>query len=213
MTKPHPHPLASILAGCARVISGVRVRWVDCGPASTQRVYFANHSSHLDAVVLWAALPPEARARTSPVAGRDYWDKTPLRRYLADRVFHALLINRQPKGEDRSIANARATISQLVAALDAGRSLIVFPEGTRGAGDEVATFKTGIYYLAKERPQVELVPAYLENLNRILPKGEFMPVPLLSSATFGPPVHLMPGEDRHAFLERTRQAVCRLKPS
>ena len=100
-------------------------------------------------------------------------------------MFHALLINRQPQGEERSIANAKAAIGQLVGALDAGRSLIVFPEGTRGAGDAVADFKTGIYYLAKARPQVELVPAYLENLNRILPKGEFVPVPLLSSPRSG----------------------------
>ncbi len=213
MADLRPHPLASVLAAVARVISGVRVRWADCEPASTQRVYFANHSSHLDAVVLWAALPPGARARTSPVAGRDYWARTPLRRYLADRVFHALLINRQPQGEERSIANAKAAIGQLVGALDAGRSLIVFPEGTRGAGDAVADFKTGIYYLAKARPQVELVPAYLENLNRILPKGEFVPVPLLSSATFGPPMRLAPGEDKAAFLGRAREAVCRLKPS
>jgi 1-acyl-sn-glycerol-3-phosphate acyltransferase len=213
MADSRPHPLASVLAVVARVISGVRVRWADCVPAATQRVYFANHSSHLDAVVLWAALPPDARARTSPVAGRDYWAKTPLRRFLADRVFHALLINRHPQGEERSLASARAVIEQLVTALDEGRSLIVFPEGTRGAGDDLAPFKSGMYYLAKARPDIELVPAYLENLNRILPKGEFLPVPLLSSATFGPPMHVATGEDKTAFLERARQAVCRLKPS
>lgn len=213
MADLRPHPLASVLAVVARAISGVRVRWVDCEPGSIQRVYFANHSSHLDAVVLWAALPPAARARTSPVAGRDYWAKTRLRRYLADHVFHALLINRQPKGEARSLAAARAVIDALVAALDAGRSLIVFPEGTRGPGDELAAFKSGIYYLAAARPDVELVPAYLENLNRILPKGEFLPVPLLSSATFGPPMRLAPGEGKAAFLDRAGQAVWRLKPS
>lgn len=213
MADSRPHPLASVLAVVARLISGVRVRWVDCEPAATQRVYFANHSSHLDAVVLWAALPPAASVRTSPVAGRDYWAKTRVRRYLADRVFHALLINRHPQGQERSLSAARAVIDALVAALDAGRSLIVFPEGTRGPGDELAAFKSGIYYLAKARPDIELVPAYLENLNRILPKGEFLPVPLLSSATFGPPMRIAPGEDRTAFLDRARQAVWRLKPS
>ena len=213
MADAHPHPLASLLAGLARLISGVRVRWVDCEPAAIQRVYFANHSSHLDAVVLWASLPPAARLRTSPVAGRDYWGKTRFRRYLAYEVFKALLINRQPQGAERSRQAAEAVLEELVAALDAGRSLIVFPEGTRGLGDELAPFKSGIYHLARRRPDVQLVPAYLENLNRILPKGEVLPVPVLSSATFGPPIHLAPDEEKAAFLARIQQAVWRLKPS
>jgi 1-acyl-sn-glycerol-3-phosphate acyltransferase len=208
-----PHPLASALAAFARLMSGVTVRWVDAEPSDRQRVYFANHSSHLDAVVLWASLPPAARGKTSPVAGIDYWGKTRLRRYLADNVFRALLINRQPKGAERSRAAAEAVMAQLVAAIDRGRSLIVFPEGTRGSGDEVAPFKSGIYHLARQRPQVELVPAYLENLNRILPKGEVLPVPVLSSATFGPAMHLQPGEDKDAFLARTRDAVVGLRPA
>jgi 1-acyl-sn-glycerol-3-phosphate acyltransferase len=213
MSAARPHPLASALAVVARLISGVRVRWVDCEPAAIQRVYFANHSSHLDAVVLWASLPPAIRAQTSPVAGRDYWGKTRLRRYLAYRVFRALLINRQPQGAERSREAAEAVLEELVRALDEGRSLIVFPEGTRGQGDELAPFKSGIYHLARRRPDVQLVPAYLENLNRILPKGEVVPVPVLSSATFGPPLHIAPDEDKAAFLGRLRQAVLGLKPS
>jgi 1-acyl-sn-glycerol-3-phosphate acyltransferase len=206
-----PHPLASVLAVVARLMSGVTVRWVDSAPALRQRVYFANHSSHLDAVVLWAALPAPVRMLTSPVAGIDYWGKSAVRRYLADNVFQALLINRQPKDADRSLAAAEAVIADLVAALDRGRSLIVFPEGTRGLGDEVAPFKSGIYHLARQRPDIELVPAYLENLNRILPKGEVLPVPVLSSATFGPPVQLANGEDKSSFLSRARDAVIGLK--
>ncbi len=208
-----PHPLASILALVARLMSGVTVRWVDSSPVVRQRVYFANHSSHLDAVVLWAALPTPARVQTSPVAGIDYWGRTRIRRYLADNVFQALLINRQPKGAERSLAAAEAVMADLVAAIDRGRSLIVFPEGTRGLGDEVAAFKSGIFHLARQRPDVELVPAYLENLNRILPKGEVLPVPVLSSATFGPPMRIEAGEDKAAFLERLRAAVVRLRPS
>lgn len=213
MPELRPHPLASILAVVARLMSGVTVRWIDSTPVVRQRVYFANHSSHLDAVVLWAALPAAARVLASPVAGIDYWGKTRIRRYLADNVFQALLINRQPKGAERSLAAAEAVMEQLVAAIDRGRSLIVFPEGTRGLGDEVAPFKSGLYHLARQRPQVELVPAYLENLNRILPKGEVLPVPLLSSATFGPPVFLAPDEDKAAFLTRARQAVLKLRPA
>jgi 1-acyl-sn-glycerol-3-phosphate acyltransferase len=209
----HIHPLASPLAGLARLISGVHARWLDCEPSPRQRIYFANHSSHLDAVVLWASLPGEARALARPVAARDYWEKTALRRFLASRVFQAVLINRNPQGNERSLAAAQAVMEQMVAALGERYSLIVFPEGTRGSGEDVATFKSGIYHLAQKRPDVELVPAYLENLNRILPKGEVLPVPLLSSATFGPPLRIEPGEPKGDFLERAREAVRHLRPS
>src|SRR5262245_52097067 len=134
MSDARPHPFASALAVVARLVSGVQVRWVGVEPSMAQRVYFANHSSHLDAAVLWASLPTEARALTSPVAGRDYWEKTMMRRYLSDRVFRAILINRQPQGAERSREAAEAVLAQMVDALDTGRSLIVFPEGTRGAG-------------------------------------------------------------------------------
>ena len=206
------HPLASLLAGFARLISGAQVRWLDCAPSPRQRIYFANHTSHLDAVVLWAALPGDVRALTRPVAAQDYWEKGRLRRFLSARVFHAVLINRNPQGSDRSLRAAQAVIDRMVESLGACYSLIVFPEGTRGSGEDMAAFKSGLYHLALRRPDVELVPAYLENLNRILPKGEALPVPLLSSVTFGPPMRLEPNEPKKIFLERAREAVRRLRP-
>lgn len=205
------HPLASLLAGFARLISGVQARWLNCEPDPRQRIYFANHTSHLDAVVLWASLPPEVRALARPVAAQDYWEKTALRRFLSSEVFHAILINRNPQGADRSLAAAQAVIDRMVEALGERHSLIVFPEGTRGSGEAIAPFKSGLYHLAHRRPDVELVPVFLENLNRILPKGEVLPVPVLSSATFGPPMRLEPGEPKREFLERAREAVRRLK--
>jgi 1-acyl-sn-glycerol-3-phosphate acyltransferase len=207
------HPLAEVLAVVARLVSGVQVRWLDCAPSSRQRVYFANHTSHLDAVVLWAALPAEARAKAAPVAGRDYWDRTALRRYLARQVFRTILIDRRPAGAAGTHAGAERVVADLVGALDRGLSLIVFPEGTRGSGDDVAPFKSGLYHVARQKPDVELVPAYLQNLNRILPKGEVLPVPLLSAAIFGPPMTIAEGEEKAAFLARARDAVCRLRPA
>jgi len=206
------HPLASVLALFARVASGVQVRWLDCEPGTRQRIYFANHTSHLDAVVLWAALPDEARALARPVAAQDYWEKTRMRRFLSERVFQAILINRNPQGSDRTLAAATGVIDKMVEGMGDRHSLIVFPEGTRGSGEELAVFKSGLYHLALRRPDVELVPAYMENLNRILPKGEVLMVPVLSSVTFGPPLRLEPGEHKRAFLERAREAVRRLRP-
>lgn len=195
------HPFAIVLAAIARIVSGVQVASRVAMPDDRQRVVFANHSSHLDTLVLWAALPPTLRARTRPVAARDYWAKGRVRSYFAERIFRALLIDRTTPGA------ARAAIDTMIEALVAGESLILFPEGTRGDGTAIQPFRGGLYRLAEARPDVDFVPAYLENLNRILPKGEVLPVPLLSRLTFGEPIRLEPGEEKTAFLERARLAI------
>jgi 1-acyl-sn-glycerol-3-phosphate acyltransferase len=206
------HPLAGIIAAAARLISGVQVRWVDSEPDSQQAVYFANHSSHLDFVVLWSSLPAEVRAVTRPVAAQDYWNAG-LRRALAVRVFRAVLVARhveKSEGHEGS-ANPRLAIEHMLEAMGDTDSLILFPEGTRGTGEEVAAFKSGLYYLCKHRPGLRLIPAYLNNLNRILPKGEVLPVPFISKLTFGSAIGLEAGENKLAFLARAREAVCRLR--
>ena len=209
------HPIASLLAAIARGISGVQVQWAGCEPDERQRVYFANHTSHLDFVVLWSALPSEIRAVTRPIAAKDYWEETPLRRYLAENVFHAVLLERgslaKAKNSDEAHFVGRHLIEDMASALGDRNSLILFPEGTRGTGEKIAPFRSGLYHLALRRPDVQLIPAYLENLNRILPKGEFLPVPMLSLLTFGKPIQVAPEEEKDAFLERAREAVSSLR--
>lgn len=211
----HIHPIASLLAAVGRGISGVQVQWAGCEPDERQRIYFANHTSHLDFVVLWSALPAEIRAKTRPIAAKDYWEATAVRRYLAKNVFHAVFLERatpaKSKNPDEPHFPGRHLIEEMAEALGAEYSLILFPEGTRGSGEKVGSFRSGLYHLAVRRPDVELVPAYLENLNRILPKGEFLPVPMLSLLTFGKPLHVEPEEDKDAFLERAREAVSSLR--
>jgi 1-acyl-sn-glycerol-3-phosphate acyltransferase len=209
------HPIASLLAAVARGITGVQVQWAGCEPDERQRIYFANHTSHLDFVVLWSALPSEIRAHTRPIAAKDYWEETPLRRYLVENVFNAVLVERgaisRTKSHDEAKFVGRSLIEDMAAALGERNSLILFPEGTRGTGEKVGEFRGGLYHLAVRRPDVELVPAYMENMNRILPKGEFLPVPMLSLLTFGKPIQVEPGEDKDAFLERAREAVSSLR--
>ena len=195
--------IATGLAALARLAFGASARWVDGAPAPGQRIYFANHTSHLDFVILWSALPPALRARTRPVAAGDYWRRGKLRPYLAARVFDAALVERGAG----TVEGARAQIERLVGALADGSSLIVFPEGTRGTGEAIAPFKSGLYHLARACPEVELVPVYLENLNRILPKGEILPIPMLSHASFGAPLRLGDGEEKAAFLARARATI------
>lgn len=200
----------SVLAGAAHLICGSR-RWAGCTPEPRPRVYFANHTSHLDFLAVWGALPAALRATTRPVAGRDYWDRDPLRRVIAGRVIRAVLVDRTPPGQsgdrEAAIASARRSVERAARALAAGESLIIFPEGTRGDGGDVGPFKSGLYHLCRLRPEVELVPVFLENLHRILPKGEAVPLPLSGSVTFGTPIRLRPGESKCAFLARARAAL------
>jgi 1-acyl-sn-glycerol-3-phosphate acyltransferase len=200
--------VATCIAALARMASGPSVRWAENTPCQDQCIFFANHASHLDFVVLWSVLPGQLRARTRPVAARDYWDASRLRRFMATRVFRAVLVDRAA-----NLGQLRTQLDQLIAALDAGNSLIIFPEGTRGSGQEIGLFKGGLDYLSRQRPDIDLVPVYLDNLYRIMPKGEFLPVPQLSRISFGAPLRLLPGESKAAFLARAREAVEMLQPS
>jgi 1-acyl-sn-glycerol-3-phosphate acyltransferase len=195
---------AAVLSLAAKLLSGATVRWYDCQPDTCQRVYFANHTSHLDALILWASLPRLVREVTRPVAAKDYWNRGSLRRYMA-RTFNALLIDR---GE---IKVHNSPIDLMLKEMGSEYSLIVFPEGTRNTGEEMQEFKSGLYHLSRKRPDLELMPVYIDNLNRVLPRGEFLPVPLLSSITIGPPIWLEPKENKNDFLKRAREAVLRLK--
>ena len=195
------------LALLARFFSGASVRWVDSQPDTCQRVYFANHTSHLDAIVIWSSLPQEVRMITRPVAAKDYWTAGAVRRYIATRLFNAILIDRT------EIKVHQSPVDIMIREIGQQYSIIVFPEGGRATGinPEVGEFKSGLYYLCKKRPDLELIPVYIDNMNRILPRGEVLPVPLLSSVTFGPPMWLEKGEAKADFLERARQAVRKLK--
>ncbi len=193
--------MTSLVAFIVRLVSGLQARWLGAEPVDCQRVYFANHTSTLDAAVLWAALPPLIREKTRPVAAKDYWSANSVRRWLANDIFRALLIER------RKVTIENNPLREMLAVLDEGESLIIFPEGGRFAGPEPQEFKGGLFHLAKDRPQVQFVPVYLENLNRILPKGKLLPVPLLGSITVGSPIKLETGETKTGFLDRARNAV------
>ena len=194
-----------LVAGALRLFSGSVARWQGCGPELKQRVYFANHTSNLDGPVLWASLPPPVRMLTRMVAAKDYWSASRLRMKLACDVFNALLIERKKPTPDCN------PLDDMVNALGDRHSLIIFPEGGRQTTPEPQPFKGGIYHLAKKRPDVELVPVWMENLNRILPKGEILPVPVLGSITFGAPIRLADGEPKPEFLTRAREAVMALR--
>jgi 1-acyl-sn-glycerol-3-phosphate acyltransferase len=194
-----------LLAFIARLVTGAQGHWKGCPPKAEQRIYFANHQSHLDWVLIWAALPRELRARTRPIAARDYWTSTPFKRWLTTAVFNAVYVSRTRSDE-------QDPLEPLVAALQGGDTLVIFPEGTRSNRAEPMPFKSGLYHLAAQFPAVQLVPAWIDNVQRVMPKGEVVPVPVLCTVTFGAPLATVPGEDKRAFLDRARAAVLALRP-
>ena len=248
--------MSFLLLGIVRFLTGSQARWYGCPPKAEQRIYFANHQSHADMVLIWAALPEELRSITRPIAAKDYWTKTPFRQWITTAVFNAVYVDRQatparaptpvtadtadntpdaatgqamaggpdpspetpgPATRPPSPEALRAALpdtdplAPLVRALDSGDSIVIFPEGTRGHGDEPQAFKSGLYKLAQMFPQVVLVPAWINNVQRVMPKGEVVPVPILCSVTFGAPIALEAGEERRPFLDRARLAVIALR--
>jgi len=192
------------LVWLVRVLVGAYPRWIGSVPSANQRIYFANHTSHMDTLVLWAALPHALRANTRPVAARDYWGTGGIRQQIAQHELNVVMI-------DRARENPEADpLEPLHEALALGFSLIFFPEGTRQPQSLPSPFKSGLYRLAKAFPQVELVPVYLENLHRSMPKGAFLPVPIICTVSFGAALTLAQDEDRDRFLERARDAVVAL---
>ena len=195
------------LIGLTRFLVGGSAQWIDCEPSDAQRIYFANHASHLDTLLIWSALPSELRRRTHPVAAADYWGRPGPLAAIARRTLKVVLIERRRAG---TVDVAKDALQPLRDALAEGRSLILFPEGTRGAGPMPGPFKSGLYNLAGAFPDVELVPAWLENPGRAWPKGSPIPVPIACAVRFGQPMVRIADEDREAFLQRARERVIAL---
>ncbi len=199
--------VGKLIVGLASAITGMRAFWIGNMPAAEPTLYFANHTSHADFVLLWAALPSDLRSNTRPVAGADYWLASKIKRFIGVDVFNALLIER-----DRS-KRSGDPVAEAVTALHAGDSLIIFPEGTRNMGEEeLLPLKSGIFHIARQCPQVRLVPVWIENLKRVLPKGAVVPVPLACAVRFGPRLEWIDGEEKDDFMARARAAMLAMRP-
>jgi len=198
--------IATLLTSAVRLFTGARGRWPEgVFESDRPRVFFANHTSNLDFVVLWSVLPPAIRRRTRAAAARDYWMGGPVRRWLASSVFNVVLIER------KQVTRANNPVRELGAVLSGGDSIIIFPEGGRYSEPDPMPFKSGLFHLAQDHPEAELIPVWIDNLNRVLPKGELLAIPFICSVTMGPPISRLPDETKDAFAERARAAVMALR--
>lgn len=193
--------LTTLIIGFVRLLVGASPRWLGSKPSEEQRIYFANHSSHIDTLALWSALPPDLRKKTRPVAAADYWQHGRMRRLIAIQGLNVVFVERKNREAGKN------PLDPLIDALAQGDSLIIFPEGTRHAQAMPEPFKAGLFHLAQAFPEVKLIPVYLDNLHRSMPKGSYFPVPLICTVRFGPAITRVEEESKEDFLTRARQAV------
>lgn len=195
--------ISRVLISALRAIIGVTARWESPPDLSRQRIYYANHTSHMDTLAILAALPPKARDNVKPVAAADYWGKTPFLSYLSQKGLNAVLIERKP-------APGQNVLQPIMDVLASGKSIIFFPEGTRSTEALPGPFKSGLFRMAQGFHDVDLVPVYLENLHRAMPKGKHIPLPILCTIRIGDPIERIEAEEVGDFLSRARDAIVRL---
>ena len=160
---------------------GLRVRGAEHLPSADPFILLANHNSHLDTVSLLSLFPFSRLRRLRPVAAADYFERNRWVSLFTRTLFNILPIER------KQITSENNPLRVMQDALSAGDSLILFPEGTRAAGEGVGHFQAGIAHLLLRAPGVPVVPAYLVNMGRSLPKGTFIPVPFFCEIRLGPP--------------------------
>ncbi|EPF88073.1 1-acyl-sn-glycerol-3-phosphate acyltransferase [Acinetobacter gyllenbergii] len=190
----------------ARLLTGARSLWVGCEPELKQRIYYANHNSHIDFILLWSSLPIHIRRQTRPIAASDYWLKDGFRRFLIQDTFSGVTIQRNRSDQQDPLQPVKDVLAE-------GYSIIFFPEGTRNLNDDVELleFKSGLFHLSQQFPDVEVIPVWISNLKRVMPKGAFIPLPLLSTVIFGEPLVLNQFADKEQFLQHAQQQLLKLK--
>jgi 1-acyl-sn-glycerol-3-phosphate acyltransferase len=191
------------MLGAVHMVAGAYPVWHEGAPSATQKIFFSNHTSHVDTLAILAALPRPLRKLVRPVAARDYWERGKAKVHIARNLLDVVLIDRNREGDGDPLGPVRE-------ALRLGHSIIIFPEGTRSAELLPQPFKSGLYRLAIEFPHIDLCPVYLENLQRIMPKGAIWPVPLICKVHFGAMTTVGENETKVDFLKRARDAVIEL---
>ena len=147
-----------------------------------QFILIANHNSHMDTMALMSAIPSRFIHRVHPIAARDFFGGSLFSRILMRYLVNATLIRRDREDPDRD------PIDDMDKMLKKQRSLILYPEGSRGIPGKMSNFKRGLGYLVQRNPNINVIPVYLENIYKTLPKGKKLILPYNCSIKFGQPI-------------------------
>lgn len=172
------------------LVMGMNVRGQSNLPEGGPAIIVANHNSHLDTMTLMSLLPLRLLPQVQPVAALDYFLKSRWLAWFALNIIGILPISRDTTANPLSAPNR---------ALAEGRILILFPEGSRGLPEQRVAFKRGIALLAKDNPQVPVIPVFMHGLGKALPKGTRLFVPFVCDVFVGEP--LFGSGDAKAFME------------
>lgn len=169
-------------------------------------IYYANHSSNLDSIIIWLSLTSEERQNTCFIGASDYWDKGIIRKYVLQYIFNGKTIQRKGSLFSNNPINILENI------LIEGKSIVIFPEGTRNLiSEDIQDFKSGLYHLAKKMPNIPLIPIYLSNTQKMMPKGTFIPLPIICQSYFGSAFFFTPNENKLLFLTNAKAKIEDLK--
>jgi 1-acyl-sn-glycerol-3-phosphate acyltransferase len=181
------------------VFLGLNVRRREGLPAKGPAVLVANHNSHLDAVTLMSLFPLGILHKLRPVAAQDYFFRNPLLKWFALNIMGILPLDRNVKSKRRH------PLAGIDESLDQNDIVIVFPEGSRGAPEQLGEMKAGIAHIAKKNPEVPIIPIYMHGLGKALPKGEALLVPFFLDVFIGET--LTWSGDKTAFMEQLTQQI------
>ena len=165
-----------------------------------QFIIVANHNSHFDTVAILAALPKSKLKKAHTIAAVEYFGKSSFSKGLMKMFFNAILIKRD---------SPRALIL-MNEQLKMGKSLILFPEGSRGRPGVISDFKKGIAVLLQRNPSIPFIPVYLDGFGRVLPKDSFLPVPLICKVRFGDPIN-PESDDIDEIMSSVKEGILSLK--
>lgn len=191
-----------VASGLLRLSSRRRGWFSLPGPA----VVVANHNSHLDLPVILSIFRFRDRLRMRPVAAADYFCSNRMSRWLVTRVLGAIPCQRGG-WKQRGVH----PLADCFAALDRGQILILFPEGTRGEANSLASFKTGIAHLSRRYPKVPIVPLFIRGTGNSLPKGAMVPLRVSGEVRVGRPLNW--GGNRGSFMRAIETEIERLEQS